>query len=549
MTTRVPAVVLCAVALGLVALGGCTKISSSVGLGGGNSWTVHGVLRVGSYEDLDNLDPLLSNQAFVTDVCQMIYSGLIDFDDKASPIPDVAVAVPTQSNGGISRDGKTVTYHLRHGVTFSDGVALTSADVKFTWQQIENPANNLPYRYPYDQIESIDTPDPYTVVVHLKAPFAPFTSYFMRNGIVGSILPMHLLRGYADLNRVPFNNHPIGSGPFVVAKWVPGSLLELSANPRYWRGPPKLRKIEYRIIPNQNTLLTSLSSHEIDLYYAAPESQYSILKSLAGYRVTVTPNMTFEHVTFNTRKPVLADVRVRQAIAHAIGWEKLADDVYLGLDTPGMADESPRSWAADHHVRPYAHDVPLARSLLAAAGWRPGPDGVLTKGGERFELSISTVAGVTTRERAEVLIQRDLREVGIALTVRNYPASLLFATYGAGGILQRGNYDLALFAWQYTVPDPDDTQTIGPDQIPPVGENNTFYADADIGAWQRAARVSYAQSARRSYYWKIQQRIHDAVPEHTIVWRATIDAVNSDLKNFRPVSAVSDFWNSYQWDI
>ena len=528
----------------------CTRISSRVGVAGaGNPWTIHGVLRIGSYEDLDNLNPVLSNEAFVSDVCQMIYSGLIDYDDHANPIPDVALQVPTPENGGISRDGLTITYHLRHGVKFSDGVELESADVKFTWQQIMNPLNNLPYRYPYDQVLRIDTPDKYTVVVHLKAPFAPFTAYFMRDGIVGAILPKHLLEGNASLNRVAFNTHPVGSGPFVVKQWVPGSVLDLRSNPLYWRGRPKLGRIEYRIIPNQNTLLTSLSGHDIDLYYSAPESQYSTLKALSGYRVTVTPNLTFEHVTFNTAKPPLDDVNVRRAIAYAIDWKKLADDVYLGLDTPGMADESPLSWAYAPTVAPYPHDVARAKSMLAAGGWRPGSDGVLVKNGQRLEVVLSTVAGVTTRERAEVVMQRDLREVGVAATVRNYPANLLFATYGAGGILQHGRFNLGLFAWQYTVPDPDDTQTIGPDQVPPVGQNVTFYADADIGAWQQAARTHYSKRERRPYYWKIQARIHDAVPQHTVVWRSTIDAVNTDMKNFRPVPAVSDFWNSYDWDI
>jgi len=530
-------------------MSGCTKISSQTGAATENPWTVHGVLRVGSYEDLDSLNPILSNEAFVSDVCQMIYSGLIDYDDHAEPIPDAALVVPTLRNGGISKDGKTIIYHLRPGIAFSDGVPLTSADVKFTWQQIMNPANNLPYRYPYDQVQRIDTPGPRTVVVHLKAPFAPFVSYFMRDGNVGGILPKHLLDRYPDLNRVSFNAHPIGSGPFVVKQWVPGSLLELAANPHYWRGPPKLRSIEYRIIPNQNTLLTALRSHELDFYYSAPEVQYATLKALAGFRVTVTPNMTFEHVTFNAGHPPFDDVRVRQAAAYAIDWKKLADDVYLGLDTPGMADESPLSWAFNNDVRPYPHDVARANALLAAAGWRRGPDGVLQKNGERFEVTMVTVSGVTTRENAEVLIQRDLHLVGMSVSIRNYPSSLLFATYGTGGVLQHGKFDLALFGWQYTVPDPDDTQTIGPDQVPPVGQNVTFYADPAIGAWQRGGRTHYDRSVRRGYYLKIQQRIHDAVPEYTIVWRSTIDAVNSDLRDFRPAPAVSDFWNSYEWDI
>jgi peptide/nickel transport system substrate-binding protein len=412
-----------------------------------------------------------------------------------------------------------------------------------------NTKNNAATRYPYDVVTGIDTPDAYTVVVHLRGPFSPFVGYFMRNGTVGSILPKHLLASYADLNRIPFNTHPVGSGPFVVDRWQPGVQLSLSANPNYWRGRPKLKRIEYRIIPNQNTLLTQMGTHEVDFYFLAPEAQYSQLKQMQGVRVTARPNLTFEHINFNCAKPPLDDVRVRQAIAYAIDWNRLRDDVYLGLGAQGMSDIWPTSWAYDADVLPYPHDPARARSLLAAAGWQPDGKGGLTKNGETFAITISTVAGVTSRAKAELLIQQDLRAVGIDLSVHNNPANILFAPYGAGGMLARGEFDIALFAWSYGVPEPDDTQTLGADQLPPAGENYTFCADPVLDAMQKGARTHYDRATRRSYLVRLQQREHELVPRYTIVWRANINAVNSDMKNFKPAPAVSDFWNSWEWDI
>jgi peptide/nickel transport system substrate-binding protein len=540
------AFVLLLVATGLCA---CTKIQTSVGSHPGNNWTVHGVLRVGSYEDLDTLIPTLSQQQFVTDVAQMIYSGLIDYDDHANPVPDVALAYPTERNGGISRDGKTITYHLRHGVKFSDGVPLTSADVKYTWQQIMNPDNNEPYRYPYDDVASIDTPDAYTLIVHLKEPLASFPAAFMANGAIGSILPKHLLDRYANLNHVAFATKPVGSGPFVVVSWEPGTLLTLRANPLYWRGPPKLKEVLYRIIPNQNTLLTDVLSHDVDLYYDAPEVQYATLVKIPGYRVTHVPNMTYEHIRFNTARPPLDDVRVRRAIAYAIDWQALAKDVYFGLDIPGIADTPPSSWAYDPTVLPYPHDLQKARALLASAGWIPDANGTLVRDGQPMRLDIVTVSGVTSRAKAEELIQQNLHALGIELDIHNYPANLLFSPYGSGGILAHGKFDLGLFAWTYAQPDPDDSVTLGPDEIPPNGSNYSFWADPQIGAWQQAGRLHYDREQRKRYYVLIQHRIHDMVPLHTIVWRSNFDAVNTDLRNFKPVPDVSDFWNSYEWEI
>ncbi len=509
------------------------------------------MLRIGAYEDLDNLNPLLTTQLFVSDIAQMVFSGLIDYDDHANPIPDVALEVPTQANGGISRDGKTITYHLRRGVTFSDGAPLTSADVKYTWEQIVNPNNNVGYRFPYDRdhVASVETPDAYTVVVHLRAPCAAFVAAFMRNGNIGSILPKHLLSQYSDLNRISYNSKPIGSGPFVIGSWEPGALLDLRANPSYWRGPPKLHEIEYRIIPNQNTLLTDLMGHELDLYYDAPEAQYATARSLPGFRVTAVPNMDYEHIDFNCLRPPLNDVRVRQAIAYAIDWRKLAYDVYLGVGRPGMSDTPPASWAYDASVTQYPHDLARARFLLAQAGWIIGPDGIARRNGVPFRIAISTVTGSTARAKVEELVQQDLRAVGIVLDVRNYPANLLFATYGGGGVLAHGNFDLSLYAWEFSIPDPDDTNIMGPDELPPKGENYTFYSDPLVGEWQRQGLLYYERARRRPYYVLIQHRFHDTVPFHTIIWRANIDIVNADLRNFKPAPAVSDFWNTWEWQI
>lgn len=534
-------------AAALLATAGCTKVSSGAA-GAGNAWTVHGVVRIGAYEDLDSLNPVLSNELFATNVFQLLFSGLIDYDDHGNAIPDLALAVPSQANGGISRDGRTITYHLRRGVLWSDGAPLTAADVKYTWEQILNPRNNVNYRYPYDQARSMDTPDPYTIVIHLLDPSAPFVANFMRNGSLGSIVPKHLLDKYSDLNHIAYNTKPIGSGPYVLVRWDPGALLDLKPNPHYFRGAPKLAEIQYRIIPNQNTLLTAVESHSIDIFLHATESQYSVLKGIPGYRVTAVPNLDYEHLIFNCAKPPFDDVRVRRAFAYAIDWKRVNDNAYLGVDVPGMTDQSPEMWSFDPHVLPYPHDVARAKRLLSEAGWTPGPDGVLMKGGQRFTADISTVVGNGTRLKAEELIQQNLRDVGVELGVRNYPANLLFAAYGVGGILARGKFDLAIYGWSFN-PDPDDTDTLGPASVPPDGVNYTFYKDADIGRWQEEGKKHYARAERIPYYWKIQERIHDAVPFHTINWQAPINAVNTDLRNFRAVPAVADFWNAYQWEI
>ncbi len=535
-------------AAGLAAL--LALLSSGTQAAARAPWTQPGHLRIGVVRDIDNINPLLSTQLAATDVAQLIFSGLIRYDADGNAIPDAAETVPTRQNGGISADGKTITYHLRPNAAFSDGTPLTAADVIFTWHAVLDPNNNVPNHFPYDLAQSVTAKDPHTVVVQLREPSAPFVALFFRCGIQGVILPAHLLAGKHDLNRNPYNLKPIGSGPFVVERYTPGSGLELVRNPRWW-GPkqPSLERISYRIIPNENTLFVSLRTHELDLYQYAPEQQYKELQGIDGVKVLTRPTTSDEQVAFNTRRAPFDDVRVRRAAAYTIDWDALRRNVYLNVDLAGSTDVFPLSWAYDPGVKPYPHDLDAARRLLDAAGWKVGADGVRTRGTTRLQITLRTVTGVIPRQNAEVLIQQDLHAVGFDVQILNVPANLLFASLGAGGLLAKGDFDAAIYGWTQA-PDPgDNEQTLGPKRLPPYGVNFTGLQDAQIGRLQQQGAHVYERAERKPFYVQMQHREHELVPFQTIVWRANIEALNSDVEGFRPAVAVSDFWNAWEWSI
>ncbi len=511
-------------------------------------WTHPGELRIGVVRDIDTLDPVLSGQAGVTDIDQLVFSGLIRYDDRGEAVPNVATAVPSRANGGISADGKTIVYHLRPEARFSDGVPLTASDVVFSWHAVLDPANNAPFRFPNDLAQSVTAPDPHTVVVRLRAPSAPFVANFMRCGNQGSILPSHLLAHEKSLNQLAYNRQPIGSGPFVVERYTPGVGIEFRANANYWGPRPKLARIRYAIIPNENSLFVALQTHAIDLYWGAPEGQVRALRALDGVRVAAVPSYQFEQLTFNARRAPFDDVRVRQAAAYAIDWNTLSTRIYLNVDLPGVGDAFPGSWACDPSVTRYPLDPAKARALLDAAGWQPGPDGIRVRDGKRLEVEMATVTGIITRANAEVLVQQNLREIGMEVSVHNAPASLLFSSYAAGGIFASGRFDIGLYAFD-KVPDPDDTETIGPDRVPPGGANYSGVRDAEIGRLQAAGAAQYERAARKPIYAALQRRVQALVPFQTIVWRANVDAYDTDLHGFRPTPAVSDFWNAREWSI
>jgi peptide/nickel transport system substrate-binding protein len=515
---------------------------------GHHPWSDPGHVRIGALRTLDNLNPLLSGQAATTDLAQFLFSGLIRFDDRGDPIPDAAEAVPTRENGGISRDGKTITYRLRPGLRFSDGQPLTADDVVFTWQQVMNTRNNVPFHFPYDLAQSVVAKDARTVVVRLREPSAPFVSNFFRCGAQGVILPKHLLQGKPDLNHDPYNIKPVGSGPFMVERYDINSTLEMVPNPHWFGGNPGLRRVTYRIIPSENTLLVALKTHEIDFYFAAPEQQYRELKALGGVTVAALPSSQFEMIAFNGGREPLSDVRLRRAVAMGIDWHSLARTVYLDVDVTDWGDVFPRSWAYTAQPDPTPFDPAKARALLDEAGWKLASDGFRAKDGKRLELEIRTVAGVITRENAEVVIQQSMRAIGVDLQVHNAPANMLFAPIGAGGLLASGKFDLGIFAWTKN-PDPDDSQTAGPEYVPPHGGNYSRVTDATLGMLQHRANAVYDRAARKALYAQLERRLGEVLPYHTMVWRANVNAWNDDLHGVKPAQAVSDFWNVGSWTL
>jgi len=194
---------------------GCSRVSQPEGSAhAGNAWTHHGLLRIVDLSEPDSLNPLVGNQQIDAELAYLWGGYLFNYNDRDEFVPELATAMPTLRNGGISRDGRTIVYRLRRGVQWQDGKNFGADDVIFTWHAILNKKNNIPSTVGYDVISRIDKRDDHTIVVHLKAAYAPFTStFFTASGDPYPILPAHLLASYPNINRIAYNSAPIGTGP------------------------------------------------------------------------------------------------------------------------------------------------------------------------------------------------------------------------------------------------------------------------------------------------------------------------------------------------
>ena len=545
---------LLAVALaGLVALSaaGCAREPSAAAaaMQRTNSWTVPGVLRIGEEAvATDQLDPLVAAGSSSVDISMFWCGYLFDWSDDNQFVPDLAVAVPTTKNGGVSPDGRTITYHLRQGVQWQDGTPFTADDVVFTWHAVLNPRNGVPERVGYDMIERIDEPDDHTAVIHLREPFSPFVATFLTMGDDPyCVLPKHLLARFPDLNGGAFNRMPIGTGPFKVVS-NDGKTIKMRANPDYWRGAPGLREVDFITEQSEAALASDLRRGRIDLAYFGVARQTPELGALPGTTTYVYPDNAFTDLGFNMRSAVLRDRAVRQALAYAIDREEIMNTVYNAIDVPARTDQPPYSWAYADGLKSYPYDPAKARQLLEAAGWKLQPDGVRARDGVRLHLVLVALGAPNRLDRDERLLQRYWRDVGVETEIRNYGAGRLYAPLIEGGIEASGRFDVVYESWSKGV-DPDDSPLFMCDMMPPAGLNDYRYCNPALDAQERQATASYDVSVRRAAYGRIQTILSQELPMYVLWFQENQDVVNVDLRNYRPASYVTPFWNTWQYRI
>jgi len=526
----------------VVLLAACTRVET----GPGGASAAGRTLNIAESGATNTLNPILSTQQFEVQAEALAMDPLIATDAQGRDIPILADRVPTLENGGISRDGLTVTYHLRRGVVWQDGAPFSSHDVAFTWHAIMNPNTNVATRHGYDQVARIDTPDAATAVFHLKRRFAPAVhTFFAHSDAPIFIIPAHLLERYHDLNNVPFNSLPVGTGPFRIVRWIHGDRIEYVANDRYFLGKPQIAKIVVHYLPDENTVVNEMRTHEIDWFVQASPNVYPQLKTIPGIDVRLVPFNGVDSIIINTRRAPLSDGRLRRALGLAIDKPRLAHEVTYDTTVPATEDLPSFMWASDPHAGTTAPDLPAAKALLEQAGWRVGPDGIRVLGGRRLAIGLAFRSDSLTDRHRAVVIASMLKDAGFDVQPKGYTTALLYASASGGGILAGGNYDAGLQTW-YAGVDPDDSTQLLCNQIPPSGYNWSRVCDPALDAAENVALTHYDQATRKRAYYAVQEILARENPFVYLWWPRQIEAVTAGLQNFRPNGIVED-WNAYAW--
>jgi peptide/nickel transport system substrate-binding protein len=431
-----------------------------------------------------NLDPRVGIDAYSERIDELIFDDLFNRDEHLNVIPALAQRweIPNPL---------TYIFHIRRDVKFHDGRALTSRDVKWTFDSLLQGKIRSTRAAAYRYVDHVDAPDDYTIVFHLKEPFSTLL-WNLSDGAMG-IVP------YGTLTEM--TTHPIGSGPFRFVSAQQDKEVIVERNDDYWGTKARVPRIRFLVVPDPTTRALELRKGSADIVSNALTSDTVLaLEKEPNLVVQRAPGTVLAYLAFNLRDPILRDVRVRQALAYAIDRQPMIKYLWRDFARPADSILPPQSWAYDADVPKYRFDPEKARQILDAAGY-PAVNGV------RFHLTMKTSTTEESTRLMVAVLQQQLREVGIALDIRSFE----FATFFAD--VTSGSYQMYSLRWIGGNEDPDIFEYVfHSDKFPPHGANRSFYSNPRLDALINQGRSETDLAQRKVVYDQIQQILATDLP-------------------------------------
>ncbi|MGW0142069.1 ABC transporter substrate-binding protein [Streptomyces calvus] len=386
-----------------VVLAGAAAACSAPGGGGADGGAATDAVVIGVPTEPDTLSPLLG---YGKDGNSKIFDGLLARDAEMGLKPALAKALPEVTDGG-----RTYTYTLREGVKFSDGEPLTADDVVFTYRTVLDEKTNNTAKSELDVIKSVRADGDDKVVFTLDHPYAAFAAR-----TVLPVVPEHVA-GDQDPNTGSFNTEPIGTGPYVLTGWSKGEKLTFKANPDYWGGAPKVKKLTMAIIADDDVRATRLRSGDLD-GATLPPNLAATFKSDDDKKTYRATSYDFRAVTLPTGNPVTGDTPIRRALDLAVDRDAMVDKILDGAGRPAYGPlplDDP--WFAKDVERP--QNLTEAGKILDAAGWKPGANGIRAKDGRPARFTLYYPSGDKVRQDHALAYASDAKKAGIDVRVES----------------------------------------------------------------------------------------------------------------------------------
>ncbi len=495
-------------------------------------------LTIGITQFPSTLNPNIDSMAAKSYILAMARRPFTAYDAEWQLICMLCTELPTIENGlavvekqDDGSDGIALTYTIQPDAMWGDGVPVTTDDVLFTHEVGAHPQSGVSNAEMYRRITAIDVVDAKTFTLHVDR------VTFDYNAINDfRLLPAHLdgpvfaADPVAYRNRTVFDTEPTNPGlyfgPYRITEVSSGAFVVLEPNPTWWGAPPHFRRIVVKVIENTAALEANLLSGSIDMI--AGELGLTIDQALAfeqrhgdGFQIVYQPGLVYEHLDLNLDNPILADLRVRQALIQGLDRAALSEQLFAGRQPVAHSSVSPLDWVHSDDIRQYEEDLEAAAALLDAAGWNELKDGVRhNAAGEPLALELMTTAGNRSRELVQQVLQSQWQRLGIDVRIRNEPARVFFGET----VTKRQFTGMAMFAW-ISSPENVPRSALHSEEIPTEangwsGQNYTGFVNAEMDRLLDAIERELDREKRRAMWQRIQEIYAEELPVLPLYFRA-----------------------------
>lgn len=451
-----------------------------------------------------NLDPRVGNDNVSGRIFDLCCRGLIQVTPELDYAPDLAQSWETP-------DDRTIVFHLNPNAKFHDGRPVTAQDVKWTYDAVMQQKVVNTKASGYSAVDHLEAPDAHTVIFKLKEP----------NGGLFDNLNLGIVPMNADANA--FKTRPVSFGPYRITDFRTDEVVELEANEHWIGGPPKIKRITVRIIPDSTTRVLELRRGSVNFEVnQIPFENVSEFEKNDKLQVVKKPGSVWQYLAFNLKKPILSKVEVRRAIAHAIDRQRIVQDLLRrhGVVTDTMLAQG--HWARVDGLPTYPYDPDKAKQLLDQAGYKD-PDGDGPQ--PRFELSFKTSTDVEANLRAQ-MIQQMLAQVGIKVNILSSEFGTFYEDIG------KGNFDMYSLS-RNGIQDPDFYYIIFHSKnVPPEGQNRGFYSNPKVDQLIEQGRATFDRTKRKQIYGDIQRILQEDLPYVSLYHQINVAVIDRDLQGF-----------------
>lgn len=451
-----------------------------------------------------------------------------------------------------TEDHLVYTFHLNPAAKFSDGKPLTSADVKFTFDAVLNPANDTATARSYfTNVAAVETPDDQTIIIRCSNP------YFMHFEQFGSlwILPKHVY-GQGDFNTLEANRKPVGSGPFKFLSWDTGSQLTLVKRDDYWASGadaqghaaarvPYVNRLMWKFISDDNAAFQVLQQQQVDTMRIGPEkwvteaakpgfeqkfNKFELYSPVNGYLGS------FGWIGWNMRRPMFADKKVRQALTMLLDRQTILDTIFHGMGRVVSGYDFPDSPEYDPNIKPWPFDPKQAMQQLDEAGWKDSNnDGLRDKDGVEFRFEWIFNGGTPEYERLATVYKEQLKKAGIEVIIR----PLDWPTF-TDSITKR-NFDACMMAW--VSPPESDPYQIWHSSQAESGSNYVNFNVPEADQLILDARVEFDKDKRAAMYRRLHAILHEEQPYLFLFNTKRKIAIDKRFQDVKPLPLGFDIYN------